>query len=70
MDGGERERQVWEKAAREVGMAERRVVDGGMRAEVVLDCMVGGELESAGEDEGRTKPWKPLTAALLIASSL
>lgn len=47
-EGGERERATWEKEVREVGVTERRVVEGGKRGAVELDCegAVGGSAPS------------------------
>lgn len=36
-EGGARERQAWEKAPREVGTHERRLIEGGKRAAVEFD---------------------------------
>lgn len=33
---------MWEKAGREVGIAERREVEGGIRVAVVFDCVQSG----------------------------
>lgn len=42
-EGGERERQVWEKAGREVGEQDRREVEAGKREAVALDCEGRGQ---------------------------